>query len=75
MSINNRIQRILSGIIAAATAMSIMPSFNALAAQSNEYVDPADRWVEANGRANEFDVNATTTYETSYCPVCDMETT
>ncbi|MBQ3427537.1 MAG: S-layer homology domain-containing protein [Clostridia bacterium] len=75
MSINNRIKRILSGVMAAATAMSIMPSFNALAAQSNEYVDPADRWVEANGRANEFDVNATTTYETSFCPVCDMETT
>ena len=24
---------------------------------------------------NELDINATTTYETQYCPVCDMETT
>jgi hypothetical protein len=74
MKTRNKIKRILAGIMAASMAFSLVPTLS-YAAQSNEYVDPADVWIEANGRTNELDVNATTTYETVYCPVCDMETT
>ena len=45
------------------------------AAQSNDYVDPADSWLSSNNRTNELDVNATTTYETQYCSVCEKQTT
>ncbi|MBQ9598377.1 MAG: hypothetical protein IJR33_01015, partial [Clostridia bacterium] len=75
MEMKNKFKRILSGIMAAGMTLSLIPSITTYAAQSNEYVDPADVWIEANGRTNELDVNATTTYETVYCPVCDMETT
>lgn len=75
MKMKNKFKRILSGIMAAGMTLSLIPSITTYAAQSNEYVDPADVWIEANGRTNELDVNATTTYETVYCPVCDMETT
>lgn len=63
---NNRLKKILSGVMAFILSLSLMP-MNIQAAQSNEYVDPADYWIEANGRTNEFDINATTTYETFYC--------
>lgn len=72
--INQKIKSIVSLILTVCVISGIMPTIS-YAAQSNEYVDPADRWVEANGRTNELDINATTTYETQYCPVCDMETT
>ena len=71
---NNSLKKILSGIMAFSLSLSLLP-MNIQAAQSNEYIDPADCWIEANGRTNEFDINATTTYETFYCPVCDMQTT
>ncbi len=74
MKARSKIKRILAGIMAASMAISLVPTLS-YAAQSNEYVDPADVWIEANGRTNELDINATTTYETVYCPVCDMETT
>ena len=54
--------------------MSLIPSVS-FAAQSNEYVDPADVWIEANGRTSEFDINATVTTGTLFCPICDMPTT
>ena len=44
------------------------------AAQSNEYVDPADNWLSSNSRTNELDVNATITNETQYCNVCKKHT-
>ena len=48
---------------------------NVFAAQSNEYVDPAEVWLSSNSRTNELDVNATTTYETQHCDVCNKSTT
>ncbi len=54
--------------------LSVIPSITTYAAQSNEYVDPADVWIEANGRTSEFDINATVTTGTMFCPVCDMPT-
>ena len=65
MRMKDKINRILSGALAAVTLLGTMPMVS-YAAQSNEYVDPADVWMEANGRTNEFDINATITYETVY---------
>lgn len=70
----NRLKRILSSVIVVGMAMSLIPSVS-FAAQSNEYVDPADVWIEANGRTSEFDINATVTTGTLFCPICDMPTT
>lgn len=47
---------------------------NVFAAQSNEYVDPAEIWLSSNNRTNELDVNATITNETQYCVVCNKNT-
>ena len=74
MKAKNGLKRLFAGIMAANMAVGLFPTLS-YAAQSNDYIDPADVWVEANGRTNEFDINATTTYETQYCPVCEMETT
>ena len=70
----NKIKRILAAVMAAGMTLSVIPSIPAFAAQSNEYVDPADVWIEANGRTSEFDINATVTTGTMFCPVCDMPT-
>lgn len=43
------------------SAVMLLGSFTVVtfAAQSNEYVDPADHWLSSNGRTNELDMNAT----------------
>ncbi len=74
MKLKNKTKSILSAILAVSMLLSISP-VTTFAAQSNEYVDPAEHWLSSNGRTNELDVNATTTYETQYCCVCDMQTT
>lgn len=70
---NKRVKSITAMLLAAVMLIGSMPV--AMAAQSNEYVDPADKWLSASGRTNELDVNATVTYETSYCCVCEKFTT
>lgn len=70
---NSRIKSIISMLLACVMIIGMMPTI--FAAQDNEYVDPADSWVVANGRTNELDMNATTTYETQYCFECNKETT
>ena len=74
IKLKNKLKKILSSVMAAGMSMSLIPSVS-FAAQSNEYVDPADVWIEANGRASEFDINATVTTGTIFCPICDMPTT
>ena len=54
--------------------MILSLSSNIFAAQVNEYVDPAEVWLSSNNRTNELDVNATTTYETQHCTVCQKDT-
>lgn len=54
MKIRNKVKHILSAVLAASTLLSTMPTLT-YAAQVNEYVDPADKWVTANGRTNELD--------------------
>ncbi len=75
MRIKHSMKSVISGLLAAVTMLGSFPQVSVFAAQSNEYVDPADVWISANGRTNELDVNATITYETYFCPVCEMETT
>ena len=74
MRMKNKFKRILAAVMAAGMTLSLIPSITTYAAQSNDYVDPADVWLEANGRTGEFDINATVTYGTAHCPVCDMDT-
>ena len=42
----NKIKRILAAVMAAGMTLSVIPSITTYAAQSNEYVDPADVWIE-----------------------------
>jgi len=74
MKLKNKTKSILSAFLAVCMLSGISP-ITTFAAQSNEYVDPAEHWLSSNGRTNELDVNATTTYETQYCCVCNMQTT
>lgn len=74
MKFKETFKSILSTVLALTFILSAVPITTTFAAQSNEYVDPADVWMSANGRTNEFDMNATTTYETGYCTVCNRDT-
>ena len=74
MKNKSKLKSVLSTLLTMCMLISAAP-VTIFAAQSNEYVDPADSWLSSNNRTNELDVNATTTYETSWCPVCDKETT
>lgn len=73
MKLRSKIKSSLSVILAVAMIIANFPVIS-FAAQSNEYVDPADSWLSSNNRTNELDVNATTTYETQHCTVCDKNT-
>lgn len=73
MTKRRNFKSIVSLILAICMMASLVP--NVFAAQSNEYTDPAEVWLSSNNRTNELDVNATTTYETQYCLVCDKHTT
>lgn len=64
----------ISILLILAILLGIAP-MSIFAAQTSDYVDPADHWLKANGRTNELDVNASTTYETQWCAVCDKDTT
>ena len=74
MKTKSKLRSFLSALLALAMLLSSFPMVT-YAAQSNEYVDPADMWLSSNNRTNELDVNSTTTYETQYCAICDKETT
>lgn len=73
MKIKSKIKSILSAILAVSMLLTLMPTIT-FASQASDYVDPADIWLKANGRTNELDLNATTTYETGYCTVCERDT-
>ena len=73
MRIQNKMKRLIAGVMTVNMLLGFIPTVS-FAAQSNEYIDPADNWLKANGRTNELDANATTTYETGYCTVCERDT-
>ena len=70
---NSRFKSVVSLLIVCMMIIGMVPT--TFAAQDNEYVDPADSWLTANGRTNELDMNATTTYETQHCYECGKDTT
>lgn len=72
---NMKFKSIISMLLTLVMLIGMLPTMSVFAAQSNEYVDPADSWLSSNNRTNELDVNATTTYETQYCLVCEKSTT
>ena len=74
MNFKSKLKNILSAALAVSTLLSGFTPIMTYAAQVNEYVDPADIWVSANGRTNELDFNATITQETSWCTVCNKDT-
>ena len=69
---NKKWKSILSVFLTLCIMVTLIPA--AYAAQNSDYIDPADSWLSSNNRTNELDVNATTTYETSYCTVCEKDT-
>ena len=68
-----KMKSVISALLASVMLIGTIPAVT-YAAQSSEYTDPADNWLKANGRTNELDANATTTYETGYCTVCERDT-
>ena len=71
---NNKVKSIISLLLSICMMASLFVPTSVFAAQSNEYVDPADSWLSSNNRTNELDVNATITNETQYCNVCKKHT-
>ena len=65
---------VISMLLVCVMVIGLMPTMNVFAVQSGEYIDPAENWLSSNGRTNELDINATTTYETQWCCVCNMTT-
>ena len=78
MKIKENLKKIVSAVLTASMLIGVSPMITPIttyAAQSNIYVDPADNWLKTNNRTNELDMNATVTYETQWCPVCNKDTT
>ena len=70
----NSVKTVVAMLLVCVMVLGMAPSMGVYAAQVNDYTDPVDNWLTANGRTNELDMNATTTYETNYCAVCDRDT-
>lgn len=67
------LRRALSTLLALALCLGMIPFSASAASQENTYHDPADSWLNAAGRANEFNANATVTEGTMYCRYCTKE--
>ena len=65
---------VISMLLAVILVAGTLP-VSVFAAQKSDYEDPADNWLKTNNRTNELDMNATVTYETQWCPVCNKDTT
>ena len=74
MNFKSKLKNILSAALAVSTLLSGFTPITTYAAQSNDYVDPADSWLETNNRTNELDANATVTSGTQFCFVCEKDT-
>ena len=64
---------VISMLLAVILVAGTLPVW-VFAAQKSDYEDPADNWLKTNNRTNELDMNATVTYETQWCPVCNKDT-
>ena len=74
MNFKSKLKNILSAALAVSMLLSGFTPITTYAAQSNDYVDPADSWLETNNRTNELDANATVTSGTQFCFVCEKDT-
>ena len=70
-----KMKSLMSAFLAVVMILGTLPVMNVFAAQKSDYEDPADNWLKTNNRTNELDMNATVTYETQWCPVCNKHTT
>lgn len=70
-----KMKSVISAFLAIVMILGTLPAMNVFAAQKSDYEDPADNWLKTNSRTNELDMNATVTYETQWCPVCNKHTT
>lgn len=70
-----KMKSVISAVLAVVMILGTLPVMNVFAAQKSDYEDPADNWLKTNNRTNELDMNATVTYETQWCPVCNKDTT
>ena len=68
------LKSVISMLLVCVMVIGMLPTMGVFAAQTSEYIDPAENWLTSNGRTNELDINATTTYETQWCCVCNMTT-
>ena len=68
MKNKSKLKSVLSALLTMCMLISAAP-VTTFAAQSNEYVDPADSWLSSNNRTNELDVNATTTVSYTHLDV------
>lgn len=75
MKSNHKLKSVISMTLAVIMILGMIPGMSVFAAQKNDYADPADNWLTTNSRTNELDINATITYETSWCTNCNMDTT
>ena len=62
-------KRSMALLLLLALIISMLPS-PAMAAQEDNYHDPAEHWLTASSRTNELDANAVVTQETFYCGEC-----
>ncbi len=77
MKIKENLKKIVSAVLTASMLIGVSPMITPIttyAAQSNDYVDPADVWIHTNNRTNEYDMNASVTQETQYCATCNRAT-
>ena len=77
MKIKENLKKIVSAVLTASMLIGVSPMITPIttyAAQSNDYVDPADVWIHTNNRTNEFDMNASVTQETQFCTTCNRAT-
>ena len=69
-----KFKSVISAVLTAVMLVGTLPAMSVFAAQKSDYVDPADHWLLTSNRTNELDMNATITYETEFCGICNKST-
>ena len=69
-----KFKSVISIVLTFVMLVGTLPTVNVFAAQKSDYVDPADNWLSTSSRTNELDMNATVTYETEFCGICNKST-
>ncbi len=69
-----KFKSVISVVLTVMMLIGTLPTMSVFAAQKSDYVDPADNWLSTSSRTNELDMNATVTYETEFCGICNKST-